>query len=327
MSAANEDEGEVAPAASTPTVVIVSGLSGSGKSVALKTFEDLDYYCGTPAGGVMQASCAADRDDVLPQRRGGHSTCAIAQRLSKLRRRAAGAERGWARPALLRRQRRVRCALLETRRKHRGPLPFPSRSRSPRARITARCGRKPGHHRYHRAHVPPVTARSSPSSRSTRRARPAVQSFAYSAACPRTRTSCSKQGHANRTGTRCCASCPVARRGAGLPRCATEVASTWTRFKPPRQWLPPARGDPQLCTIASVHRRKHRSVYIASAAQHAREQAGRSGDVHRELIERTGSRRAPRRQEWRCRDGNGLIVALPPALRLLNVPQACAFCW
>jgi len=31
-----------APAA---TLIIVSGLSGSGKSVALKTFEDLDYYC------------------------------------------------------------------------------------------------------------------------------------------------------------------------------------------------------------------------------------------------------------------------------------------
>lgn len=28
-----------------PRVVIVSGLSGSGKSVALKTFEDLDWYC------------------------------------------------------------------------------------------------------------------------------------------------------------------------------------------------------------------------------------------------------------------------------------------
>ncbi|MET0551077.1 MAG: RNase adapter RapZ [Xanthomonas sp.] len=31
--------------AHTSTLVIVSGLSGSGKSVALKTFEDLDYYC------------------------------------------------------------------------------------------------------------------------------------------------------------------------------------------------------------------------------------------------------------------------------------------
>ena len=29
----------------SPLLVIVSGLSGSGKSVALKTFEDLDYYC------------------------------------------------------------------------------------------------------------------------------------------------------------------------------------------------------------------------------------------------------------------------------------------
>ncbi|WP_340572659.1 RNase adapter RapZ [Stenotrophomonas sp. G106K1] len=28
-----------------PTLIIVSGLSGSGKSVALKTFEDQDYYC------------------------------------------------------------------------------------------------------------------------------------------------------------------------------------------------------------------------------------------------------------------------------------------
>ena len=32
-------------AQSRPVLVIVSGLSGSGKSVALKTFEDLDYYC------------------------------------------------------------------------------------------------------------------------------------------------------------------------------------------------------------------------------------------------------------------------------------------
>ncbi|MBN6149520.1 RNase adapter RapZ [Xanthomonas sp. AmX2] len=31
--------------ANTSILIIVSGLSGSGKSVALKTFEDLDYYC------------------------------------------------------------------------------------------------------------------------------------------------------------------------------------------------------------------------------------------------------------------------------------------
>ena len=30
---------------SAPTLIIVSGMSGSGKSVALNTFEDLDYYC------------------------------------------------------------------------------------------------------------------------------------------------------------------------------------------------------------------------------------------------------------------------------------------
>ncbi len=27
------------------SLIIISGLSGSGKSIALKTFEDLDYYC------------------------------------------------------------------------------------------------------------------------------------------------------------------------------------------------------------------------------------------------------------------------------------------
>ncbi len=30
---------------SRPTLIVVSGLSGSGKSVALRTLEDLDYYC------------------------------------------------------------------------------------------------------------------------------------------------------------------------------------------------------------------------------------------------------------------------------------------
>lgn len=34
-----------APQPSAPPLVIVSGMSGSGKSVALKTFEDLGYYC------------------------------------------------------------------------------------------------------------------------------------------------------------------------------------------------------------------------------------------------------------------------------------------
>ena len=33
------------PPSSRPTLIIVSGLSGSGKSVALRTLEDQDYYC------------------------------------------------------------------------------------------------------------------------------------------------------------------------------------------------------------------------------------------------------------------------------------------
>ena len=34
-----------AQANAAPPLVIVSGMSGSGKSVALNTFEDLGYYC------------------------------------------------------------------------------------------------------------------------------------------------------------------------------------------------------------------------------------------------------------------------------------------
>ena len=37
-----EDQVDARADGPAPTVVIVSGLSGSGKSVALKTFEDLD---------------------------------------------------------------------------------------------------------------------------------------------------------------------------------------------------------------------------------------------------------------------------------------------
>ena len=58
------------PAPSAPTLIIISGLSGSGKSVALKTFEDQDYYCSDnlpidllPAfvRGVLGAPGAAPR--------------------------------------------------------------------------------------------------------------------------------------------------------------------------------------------------------------------------------------------------------------------------
>jgi UPF0042 nucleotide-binding protein len=48
MSAGDERDEDAGPGArpeAPPGVVIVSGLSGSGKSVVLKTFEDLDYYC------------------------------------------------------------------------------------------------------------------------------------------------------------------------------------------------------------------------------------------------------------------------------------------
>lgn len=53
-----------------PTVVIVSGLSGSGKSVALKTFEDLDYYCvdNLPVELLPSFVRSLMRDNTLPQK-------------------------------------------------------------------------------------------------------------------------------------------------------------------------------------------------------------------------------------------------------------------
>ncbi len=63
-------EGDAAPANPAPTVVIVSGLSGSGKSVALKTFEDVDYYCvdNLPVELLPAFVRSLMRDDVLPQK-------------------------------------------------------------------------------------------------------------------------------------------------------------------------------------------------------------------------------------------------------------------
>lgn len=51
-------------------VIIVSGLSGSGKSVALKTFEDLDYYCidNLPVELLPAFVRSLLRDDVLSQK-------------------------------------------------------------------------------------------------------------------------------------------------------------------------------------------------------------------------------------------------------------------
>ncbi|MEP6908659.1 MAG: RNase adapter RapZ [Pseudoxanthomonas sp.] len=55
---------------SSPTVIIVSGLSGSGKSVALKTFEDLDYYCvdNLPVELLPSFVRSMMRDNTLPQK-------------------------------------------------------------------------------------------------------------------------------------------------------------------------------------------------------------------------------------------------------------------
>ncbi len=64
------EDNTAAAEASSPTVVIVSGLSGSGKSVALKTFEDLDYYCidNLPVELLPSFVRSLMRDDVLPQK-------------------------------------------------------------------------------------------------------------------------------------------------------------------------------------------------------------------------------------------------------------------
>lgn len=58
--------------AATPGVpiTIVSGLSGSGKSIALKTFEDLDYYCvdNLPVELLPDFVRSQIRDDTLPSK-------------------------------------------------------------------------------------------------------------------------------------------------------------------------------------------------------------------------------------------------------------------
>ncbi len=68
MIATMAPQGENAGAGTT--VVILSGLSGSGKSVALRTFEDLDYYCvdNLPVELLPAFVRSLMRDDVLPQK-------------------------------------------------------------------------------------------------------------------------------------------------------------------------------------------------------------------------------------------------------------------
>ena len=53
------------PEAGTTRLIIVSGLSGSGKSVALRTLEDLDYYCvDNLPSALMPAFVRAVSEDV-----------------------------------------------------------------------------------------------------------------------------------------------------------------------------------------------------------------------------------------------------------------------
>lgn len=70
MSISHAEGDPVSSANAATTVVIVSGLSGSGKSVALKTFEDLDYYCvdNLPVELLPAFVRSLMRDDVLPQK-------------------------------------------------------------------------------------------------------------------------------------------------------------------------------------------------------------------------------------------------------------------
>mgnify|MGYP006212359603 CR=1 FL=1 len=56
------------PGSTAVQVLVVSGLSGSGKSVALKTFEDLDYYCvdNLPVDLLPSFVRSLVREDELP---------------------------------------------------------------------------------------------------------------------------------------------------------------------------------------------------------------------------------------------------------------------
>ena len=60
--------GPTPPDNGTPALVIVSGMSGSGKSVALKTLEDLGYYCvdNLPADLLPQFVQSVKNDDGAP---------------------------------------------------------------------------------------------------------------------------------------------------------------------------------------------------------------------------------------------------------------------
>lgn len=56
--------------ATTPTLIVVSGMSGSGKSVALKTLEDMDFNCvdNLPAELLPQFVKSVASDDDTPRK-------------------------------------------------------------------------------------------------------------------------------------------------------------------------------------------------------------------------------------------------------------------
>lgn len=61
-------EGEAA--AQPPSLLLVSGMSGAGKSVALNTFEDIGFYCADnlPADLLPDFVRSVTRDDGAPQK-------------------------------------------------------------------------------------------------------------------------------------------------------------------------------------------------------------------------------------------------------------------
>jgi len=58
------------PAAQPPSLLLVSGMSGAGKSVALNTFEDIGFYCADnlPADLLPDFVRSVTRDDGAPQK-------------------------------------------------------------------------------------------------------------------------------------------------------------------------------------------------------------------------------------------------------------------
>ena len=89
--------------ATPPTLVVVTGMSGSGKSVALNTFEDLGFYCvdNLPANLLPRfvAQRARRRQQRAGQARGRHRRAQPQRRPGQHPRLAVGGRRAGPRPA------------------------------------------------------------------------------------------------------------------------------------------------------------------------------------------------------------------------------------